>query len=496
MCANAAAAAISAINIKLLFQGTYFKASPDAEPLLHYWTLAVEEQFYLIFPPLLFLLARFVRRPIALTLMLCAASFALCVALTAVKPLFAFYLLPTRAWELLAGCALALYRRREGQPAPRTASALGWTGLAVIVVSLFAISGSDAFPGWIAAIPVAGAAMVLASAGFAPQLSRLLAHPAAVYVGKRSYSLYLWHWPVFSFVGYAFFQASPGLRLFLDIAISVVGTLVTYDVIETPARRFLNRPQHRLLAFAGFAVVAGAVLGFGVYMRARDYLSAEPHTIASGGIEVNPQGRQSVVLVGDSQGAMYGTMLAEIARQRGFRLNVLSVAGGNELPGESPTYWPQVRAFLAAHHADVVIIAEAWSYKLGLDLPALQRAVSAVTSYARHVILLAQPPIAPESASREAIRDGAHAPFFEPAVQRASRLSSVAALERLDSGKVELVNVANFFLNPDGSIRLFGADGRLTYMDALHLSDTGTALVYDRLDTAIAASRAASWQSN
>jgi peptidoglycan/LPS O-acetylase OafA/YrhL len=487
LCANAAAAAISVINIKLLFQAGYFQASPDAQPLLHYWTLAVEEQFYLIFPPLLFLLVRFVRRQIAVTLTLCAASFVLCVVMTAGHPTLAFYLLPTRAWELLAGCALALYRRGGGCIAPRAAGALGWLGLALMGASFFAIDEKDAFPGWIAAAPVAGAALVLAAAGYADGLfSRLLAHPAAVFVGKRSYSLYLWHWPVFSFVDYALFQAAPGLRLALKIVFTIVGTLVTYEVLEAPARRFLNRPTSRLFAFAGFAVIAGAVLTFGVYMREHDYLSASPHAIAAGGIEVNTQGRPGVVVVvGDSQGAMYGTELASIAKTLGFRLNLLSASGENELAGEPHTYWPGVRAYLARTSPDLVIVAESWTEKLGADPAALRRAIYAVTPYARHVMVLAQPPIPPPNASRAAIRAGARAPFFELFSSRVRRQRVIAALENLGDAKIEVLNLADSFLNRDGSIRLIGPDGRLTFLDFFHLTNTGTEMVHGRLAAAI-----------
>ena len=486
--ANAAVAAISLINMKLLFQNSYFQASQDAQPLLHCWSLAVEEQFYLLFPPFIYAAARYCRWPMVLTLLLCAASFALCVVVTRASPVAAFYLLPTRAWELLAGCALALFRRAGGTIRQPAAATLGWAGLATIGLSFFAVRDTDAFPGWIVAAPVVGAAMVVAAVGSAEgAFSRLLAHPAAVYVGKRSYSLYLWHWPVFSFVDYALFAASPALRLFLKITLSLLGALITYRALETPARRFLKRPSHRMLAFAAFGVFAGGVLALGSYVRAHDYLSAIPGSITSGGMAVNPGGRRSVVVVGDSQGAMYGAEFAAIARQRGFRLNVLSESGLNELPGESDTLWPKVQTYLGRHHADVIIVAEAWMSKYGNDPAALRRAIEALEPYATRIVILAQPPVPPANSSREGIRAGARQPFFEPSNDRLLRQRSMSAINGIVGGKVQALDVSDAFLNQDGSVRVFGPDGRLAYEDSHHLTDTGTTMVHGRLEAAVMA---------
>jgi peptidoglycan/LPS O-acetylase OafA/YrhL len=485
---SAAAAAVSAINLKLMLQDGYFQPSQDAQPLLHCWSLAVEEQFYLLFPPFLFLLTKFIRRPIALALLLCAASFALCVAVTEVRPVVAFYVLPTRAWELLTGCALALFRRGGGALNPRPASTLGWTGLVLIGISFVTVSETYGFPGWVAAVPVVGSAMVVGAVGsVGGTFSRILAHPAAVYVGKRSYSLYLWHWPVFAFVDYAVVEASPALRLFLKITISLLGALATYTALEIPARRYLSRPGNRIISFAVFAAFTGAILGLGAYAHTYNYLNAGPGSIASGGISINPTGRRSVVVVGDSQGAMYGAELASIARQRGFRLNLLSEAGWSELPGEPDTIWPKVQAYLVGHHADVVIVAEAWTRKLGGNPAALRQGISALEPYATRIIIFTQPPLPPPTANRQGIRTGARPPFWETSSDRSRRQRSADAISRIVGGKVQALSVADAFLNPDGSIRLIGDDGRLVFEDTYHLSNTGTALVHGRLEAAIVA---------
>jgi peptidoglycan/LPS O-acetylase OafA/YrhL len=160
--ANTAAAAFSAINIKLLFQGSYFKLSPDAQPILHYWSLAVEEQFYLLFPIYLFWIARF-RRRLTINLLVCAASFVLCVIVTYHNAKYAFYLLPTRAWELLGGATLAIVERQHLPSNYRAASIASWTGLALLLVALFTIDPGGYFPGWIASLPVLGTILILSS---------------------------------------------------------------------------------------------------------------------------------------------------------------------------------------------------------------------------------------------------------------------------------------------------------------------------------------------
>jgi peptidoglycan/LPS O-acetylase OafA/YrhL len=486
--ADAGMAAISAINVKLLLeQGGYFQASPDAQPLLHCWSLAVEEQFYLIFPPFIFVVARYVRRPVILVLALAGASFALCVLVTMRWPAFAFYMLPTRAWELLVGAALALLRRRGAVLSPGAAGAVGWPGLALIVLSFLIIRDGDGFPGWIAALPVAGAAMVLGSVGQARGLySRLLAHPAMVFVGKRSYALYLWHWPVFSFVDYACYAWPLAPRLALKLGITVAGTLISYELVEKPARRFLNASENRILAFVAVALAAGSLVAAGAYIRVHNLLSAAPTSIASGGIVANPDGRALIVVVGDSQGVMYGTELAKIARLRDYRLNVLSGSGRDELAGEAHTLWPKVLHYLSAHPADVIIVAEKWSDKLGRDPAKLKRAIDALSPYGRRIVILTQPPFPPPEATRQAIAGGGTRIFYERSADQAARLKATAAVKALAGDNIEVVDVSPTFLGPGGQVRAIAPDGHFAYHDDAHLTDSGTALVRDQLDAAIA----------
>lgn len=484
--ANTAAAALSIINIKLLFQGSYFKLSEDAQPILHYWSLAVEEQFYLIFPIYLYLITRFSRRTFAVNLGICGMSFAACVLLTYSNPSYAFYLLPTRGWELLAGSSLAIFERQGGNFRYQTAAIASWCGLALLVLSFTLFEQNDHFPGWIAFFPVFGTVLVLSAVSHENlPLVRYLSHPLPVAIGKLSYSLYLWHWPTYSLVDYQFFQHGDLFRGFLKIAITLFASVATYRFVERPLRTYFSQRTMKPLAFASMAGVVTVLCATGIFVRNSYYFNATPSRISAGGTKVNGGNAGVVVLAGDSQASMYGKDLASLARKLKFTLNILSVDGGNELPQEPATHWPEVYSFIIQRRPDVVILADAWSEKIGDDPAQLQAALLQLKGHAGHVILLTQQPGLPAFASRQGIRNGARAPFFESSSDQEKRLAANAIVGSFSSDWVTVVDVYSVFVDRENVIRLFGNNGRLTFQDAGHLSDTGTAIVHPFLERAI-----------
>jgi peptidoglycan/LPS O-acetylase OafA/YrhL len=485
--ANAAAAALSVINIKLLFQGNYFALSDDAQPILHYWTLAVEEQFYLTFPIYLYLITRLCHRPFLVNLCVGGVSFAACIAVTHFNPSYAFYLLPTRAWALLMGSSLALAEWQGFRAGNRHAAVAAWAGMVLLVVSFLAIRQNDQFPGWVASFPVIGAVLVLSAISNSDLfLIRLLSHPVPVAVGKLSYSLYLWHWMVFSLIDYRFFTFGNLSRSVLKIAITIIASLMTYRMVEKPFRAFLNKPVLQIPTFAGTALTIASLSVVGILVRDNYYLDATPARIAGGGIVIAGGSGGSVVLSGDSQASMYGTELASLAREKGFSLNIVSAAGGNELPGLSPTYWPEVSAFITQRRPDVVILANAWSAKITADAEPVRAALAEMKGHVGRVILLTQQPTAPPAASRKGIREGARPPFFEEPEARTARMAVTASIERFASDWVVVGDVSPLFLGRNDDIRLISENGRLTYQDGTHLSDAGTAMVRPLLAKAIA----------
>lgn len=239
----------------------YFGLGAGDSFLLHTWSLAVEEQFYLLYPLVLLLLHRALRRHVALAIGLALlASFALNVALVGPKPEATFYLLPTRAWELLVGGWLAAAGIDQRLPR-RAGPALGWLGAALIALSVLLYRDTTRFPGAFALLPVLGAAAVIAARG--GPVSRLLAQPPVVYVGKISYPLYLVHWPVHLFAGrwlqdrYDVGWRAAMLLLSMALAASI------YHLLEQPLReRRVLRIERRLLgAYAGGLAVTLACVG-------------------------------------------------------------------------------------------------------------------------------------------------------------------------------------------------------------------------------------------
>lgn len=485
--ATALAATLSFINIKLLFQGSYFEISPDAQPLIHYWSLAVEEQFYLVFPLLIYAAARMARYSLAVLIACLLLSLLACVFITPLAPTASFYLLPTRAWELLAGSCLALLKRQYPKVANEYSSLYLAIGLVIISLSFFIVT-SESFPGWIATIPVMGSVLVLIAIGSDRRtgLHRVMAHPAMVFVGKRSYSLYLWHWPIFSFVDYHFYKNSPLLGLVLKVAVSILATLLTYRLVERPMRSWLNLPHHRFAAFGLFAMFAIAIGVAGYTIRSNYYLSAEARNIAAGGVSVNPSGKHWLVVIGDSQGAMYGYELASLSRMLGFRLNVLSAAAGNEMPGDPATLWPKVVEYLGDAKPDVIVLAQAWSEKLGADAETqFGTAIIAIKDRAKQILVLTQPPLLPPNATRHAILEGVRPPFFENAESRKNRLRANAVIRKFEDERVHVIDVAHLFVEDDDSLRVVAPDGRFAYQDRTHLSSSGTAVVRRKLEEAL-----------
>ena len=189
-------------NFEFLREFGYFGAAADLKPLLHTWSLGVEEQFYIIFPPLLALMLRFARKQaVPFIALIACASFACSVWLSRHFPDVNFFLLPSRMWELMIGALLAT----SAAPTLKNrvvAEILGGGGLAAILASVVLYSSTTPFPSEAALLPCLGAAAIIYS-GTQPTMTRaLLAAPPVVFLGLISYSLYLWHWPVRVFAQY------------------------------------------------------------------------------------------------------------------------------------------------------------------------------------------------------------------------------------------------------------------------------------------------------
>lgn len=265
-----------AANFRFAARGMdYFAQSEAPSPLLHYWSLAVEEQFYLVWPALLSIvifglaLARRRRRAgrpqtrplLLIVIALSAISLGWSVHLTATLPVSAYFSPLTRAWELGLGCALAVGASTLMRVPPRERLVMGWAGLLAIVTAAIMFSERTPFPGFAALLPTVGAALAIA-AGIGARHSRLavarmLALRPLSFVGDRSYAFYLWHWPVLiladQYVGY---ELSVAVKLGLLTGAFIL-SCVSYSLVENPIRR---RARSRRATAAVFSVSVAAVL--------------------------------------------------------------------------------------------------------------------------------------------------------------------------------------------------------------------------------------------
>ncbi len=219
-------------------QSGYFETASEFQPLLHTWSLALEEQFYLLFPlAMIFFLRKGMAKVWAAMVVLMVASLAWSIYGSFHFPDFSFFLIPSRIWELILGVMLALLPKRQTAK-PWLDNLLGWSGLAAIVYAIFFFDVNTVFPGYAAVLPCLGAALLIFSNSPSPNSTGLLlGTKPLVFIGKISYSLYLWHWPAIVFLKYTFISEVSSFHLVGALVFSFVIAVLSWKYIETPFRK-------------------------------------------------------------------------------------------------------------------------------------------------------------------------------------------------------------------------------------------------------------------
>lgn len=331
-------------NIFFWAQSGYFNGATILKPLLHTWTLAVEEQFYIFFPPILILLARFSNRRLGSVLLGAVAlgSFALSVWAVRDKPVAAFYWLPTRAWELLFGAIVAL----DILP-PVTnriwREILSGMGFCLVVGSIVIVTKKMPFPGVAATPPCVGAALLIhAQRRGLGVVGRLLSLKPVVFVGLISYSLYLWHWPLLVFARYRNIAPLSPVQTSLVVCASTVLAILSWRFVERPFRWRGVHISRRPAIIVGCAVVACAALCGGAFAftdglpgrvpaNVIAVTDARQYRTANGGCHMFYTGRRkdmcvrgargvapSFLLVGDSHAGAAADSIFKVAQAQGI----------------------------------------------------------------------------------------------------------------------------------------------------------------------------------
>lgn len=323
----------------------YFTPATEAFPLLHTWSLAVEEQFYIALPLVLMGIHRWIRGWLKPLLWIaCFLSFCLAVWLTKTHPRVSFWILPTRAWELLFGALLAAYPHLWTS-APRWVKEIAsWAGLAAIFASIAIFHDDVPFPGVATLVPTLGTvAFLWSSAGQTTTGGRILAWSPVVFIGKISYSFYLIHWPVIAYADYWFRDEMPWtVRLGLMVA-AFLASVLSLDLIETPIRKgTILRARRPLFITALVATVllmaAGAVvlLNHGVRSRfdsqTQKFLPPDRETTYAGaGIKIpavesgnlfefgDPSSEAICLVWGDSHAMAMMPVLDDLCQENGLR---------------------------------------------------------------------------------------------------------------------------------------------------------------------------------
>lgn len=407
-------------NIYFYFTQGYFSPAAVTKPLLHTWSLAVEEQYYIGFPIVLLLVRRYcARREKPILMGLALLSLLSSAWLVWSDPPAAFYLPQSRAWELLLGSLLAI----GAWPAVRKAASaevLGALGLTLIAVSVFFYRNGTPFPGLAALTPCIGAALVIHSgAHCVPSTSRLLAIAPLRFIGLISYSLYLWHWPVYIAANY-FFERLNALDKVAMLLVSVVLATLSWHFIEKPFRRKPYRlAQRHVLSAGAAAMVVLAVLAVVSYplsfkiwklpadaqkiLALLDYDQDGP--VRAGSCFLSAAGndfalfneatclhmsaaKKNYLLLGDSHAADLWAGFARVNPD----VNILQATASECKPLLNGTGSRACTAlmqfmfkdFLPKHHLDAILLSGRWRPE---DIQGLESSTAALKPYASRVII-------------------------------------------------------------------------------------------------------------
>lgn len=384
--------AIFISNLYFMRQDGYFESASDMKPMLHTWSLSVEEQFYILFPLLLGVLSSRLKQWRSALFVLLLVSFVASVWAVSREPEKAFFLLPMRAWELLAGSMLAVMPARNTRISPLMAQLVSLLGLGLILMAIVSYDDSTAFPGAAALLPVLGVVGLIWANGQHPTLAgRLLGSRVMVGIGLISYSWYLWHWPVLVFGKYAsVFGLAPWMLAVLGVLSLVLG-YGSWRFVEGPFRERRLLPGNRSMLATGLLVLIGlGLLGKSLvwtdgiarrlspqalqFAQARTWSPTLMKCLADDKKNMHPEfchygapaSLARALVWGDSHATALTPVLDDIARRENFSITQAGYAGclpfyrKENTPG-CAAFNQRVTQWLKREHVSDVVLAARWS---------------------------------------------------------------------------------------------------------------------------------------
>ena len=497
-------------NILFWQQSGYFETAAELNPLLHTWSLAVEEQFYIFFPLLLMLTWRFGLRFVCLLLLVTfVCSLAAAQWSVYQHPSAAFYLLPMRAWELLIGSATALYLRYRTPPDSRLANeVLSLLGFGMVVFAIATFDQTTPFPGFYAILPTLGTALLILSVTPDTLVFRVLSFRPLVALGLISYSAYLWHQPVLAFARYRLAADLPGSLLLVLCMLSIAMAWFSWRYIEQPFRDKHRFSQKTILQTS--ILVIALFCGAGFWLHQSDgglgYYSADEQKVFQsfvrpavyvskrhGAIRLQAFDTQNekpdVFIIGDSHSEDLVNAVYEAEMQEHFefasfyipvRCGVLFVEDKPDREEERVDcpVWPHYGASFQqlAQAADQIWVVSSWR---PLDLKYMRESLSNIKALNQNILMFGKKSFGRVSAGE--FRNGGTPDWLLPFVDGSNERNAqeVSELNQLVEQEAQLAGVK--FIDSqkvicDGQDRCPNhVDGGVISHDGSHLTPFGAA---------------------
>lgn len=503
--------AVSTFTSNILFwkESGYFDSAAELKPLLHTWSLAVEEQFYVLFPLFLMLAWRFGQRWI-IGLLIVAAVISLSVAQwkVSVAPMTTFFLLPTRGWELLLGAFVAFYLMKGGvEDSHQLIAAIGsFAGLTMILCAVFFFNSKTPVPGAYALIPTIGAALIILYTTPQTLTGKILGNQFFVSIGLISYSAYLWHQPMFAFARHASLtEPSVPLLILLSI-VALIFAYFSWRFVEQPFRRKGSLNRGVVFAFAittSLIFIVMGVLGHrtnGFESRyeesdrylggirksdAGEYVSARFNKLLLKDFEAFDS-RKKVLVIGDSYAQDLVNAVYESDLIRYFQVSTYHISArcGNLYLNEdftskiTPTdlkrcmaagWYENEKLNKLLRNADVIWLASSWKL---WQAELLHRSIGNIKrDFNRQVIVFGRKSFGDIEIKKLLLHKSEEREFIEN--QLSDGHIKVNNLMKSSLDRSVFIDVSDVLCKSEKSCRLFTSDGKLISYDGRHLTADG-----------------------